>query len=149
MAKYLQEHWRKNKRREREKIRDKTVVTAAFNLEQVLLSPHGSTSAFYYSHRLKSHNSTVTEIDNMNIYLFLFVEWMWSWEGELWSGNSTKKCGNKKSRRKRIHQFICWSMWRAKSELNDDYSVVKCTQCLEIKKNWVNISCAWSFSEWK
>ena len=40
-------------------------VTAAFDLEQVLLSPYGPTGAYYYSRRLKNHNLTFTEIDNM------------------------------------------------------------------------------------
>ena len=51
--------------------KNKDVVTAAFYLEQVLLSPHWPTGAFYYSMRLKNHNLTVTEINNMNTYSFL------------------------------------------------------------------------------
>ena len=34
----------------------KTHLTAAFDLEKVLLSPHGQTSSFYYSRCLKNHN---------------------------------------------------------------------------------------------
>ena len=40
-----------------------SVLTAAFDLEKVLLCPHGPTSSFYYVKRLKLHNFTVTDID--------------------------------------------------------------------------------------
>lgn len=50
------------------------VVTAAFDLQHVLLSPYEPTGAFYYSGRLKSHNLTVTEINNMDIYAYLWSE---------------------------------------------------------------------------
>ncbi len=50
------------------------VVTAAFDLESVLLAPHGQCSSFYYSRRLKNHNLTVTEIDNMCTYAYLWTE---------------------------------------------------------------------------
>ena len=53
---------------------DATTVAAAFDLEQVLLSPYGQTGAFYYSRRLKNHNFTVTEIDTMFTYAFLWNE---------------------------------------------------------------------------
>ena len=50
------------------------VVAAAFDLEQVLLSPYGPTGAYYYSRRLKNHNFTVTELNNMNTYCYLWNE---------------------------------------------------------------------------
>ena len=50
------------------------VVTATFDLEQVLLSPFRPTGAFYYSCRLQNHNLTVTEIDTMKTYAFLWNE---------------------------------------------------------------------------
>ena len=50
------------------------VVTAAFDLEQVLLCPFGATGIFYYSRRLKNHNLTVTEIDNMTTHIYLWNE---------------------------------------------------------------------------
>jgi len=37
-------------------------AAAAFDLEKVLLTPHGQTSSFYYSRRLSHHNFTVTEV---------------------------------------------------------------------------------------
>ena len=39
-----------------ESAQSKTHLTAAFDLEKVLLSPHGQTSSFYYSRCLKNHN---------------------------------------------------------------------------------------------
>ena len=54
---------------------NKNVVTAAFDLEQVLLTPFGSTGAFYYSRRLKNHNLTVTEIDSMKTHAYLWNEY--------------------------------------------------------------------------
>ena len=47
----------------------KRVITGAFDLEQVLLCPHRA-GAFYYSRRLKNHNLTVNEIDNMKTFAF-------------------------------------------------------------------------------
>ena len=59
----------------KEKARNnKEVIAAAFDLEQVLLAPHGQTGAYYYHRRLKNHNLTVTEIDNMKTYAFLWNE---------------------------------------------------------------------------
>ena len=49
-------------------------VAAAFDLEQVLLCPYGPTGAYYYSRRLKNHNLTVTELNNMNTYAYLWNE---------------------------------------------------------------------------
>ena len=40
----------------------------------MLLSPYDPTGSFYYSRRLKSHNLTVTEIDNMTTYAYLWSE---------------------------------------------------------------------------
>ena len=63
----------KNKKKEEaEQIEE--VVAAAFDLEQVLLSPYGGTDAFYYSRRLKNHNFTVTELNTMNTYCYLWNE---------------------------------------------------------------------------
>ena len=53
---------------------NKQTVTAAFDLEQVLLSPYGPTGAFYYSRRLKNHNLTVTEIDTLTTFSYLWNE---------------------------------------------------------------------------
>jgi len=50
------------------------VLTAAFDLEKVLLAPHGQTSSFYYSRRLKNHNFTITDIATMETYCFLWNE---------------------------------------------------------------------------
>ena len=50
------------------------VVTLAFDLQHVLLSPYGPTGAFYFSCRLKSPNLSVTEISNMNTYAYLWSE---------------------------------------------------------------------------
>ena len=49
-------------------------LSAAFDLEKVLLCPHGPTSSFYYSQRLKIHNFTITNIANMQTYCFLWNE---------------------------------------------------------------------------
>ena len=63
--------------KERQKIEASNkadTVTAAFDLEQVLLSPFGQTSAYYYSRRLQNHNFTVTEIDTMATFSYLWNE---------------------------------------------------------------------------
>ena len=52
----------------------KITVTAAFDLEQVLLCPFGAIGAFYYSRTLKNHNLTITEIDSMTTYCYLWNE---------------------------------------------------------------------------
>ena len=57
-----------------ESAQSKTHLTAAFDLEKVLLSPHGQTSSFYYSRHLKNHNFTVTDIASMETYCFLWNE---------------------------------------------------------------------------
>ena len=58
------------------------VVSAAFDLEKVLLVPHGPTSSFYYSKRLKVHNFTVTDITTMKTHCFVWHE------GEAGKGSS-------------------------------------------------------------
>ena len=50
------------------------VVSSAFDLEKVLLAPHGQTSSFYYSKRLKIHNFTVTDITNMETFCYVWHE---------------------------------------------------------------------------
>ena len=57
-----------------ESAQSKTHLAAAFDLEKVLLSPHGQTSSLYYSRRLKNHNFTVTDIPSMETYCFLWNE---------------------------------------------------------------------------
>ena len=52
----------------------KITVTAAFDLEQVLLCPFGAIGAFCYSRRLKNHNLNITEIDSMTTYYYLWNE---------------------------------------------------------------------------
>ena len=49
-------------------------AAAAFDLEKVLLTPHGQTSSFYYSRRLSHHNFTVTELDNMSTWCYFWSE---------------------------------------------------------------------------
>ena len=69
------EQARNLKQKAKEKAKnEKDTVAAAFDLEQVLLSPYGQTSDFYYSRRLKNHNFTITEIDNMNTCCYLWHE---------------------------------------------------------------------------
>ena len=66
---------RQIKREKKEEANEnKDVTTAAFDLEQVLLSPYGPTGAFYYSRRLQNHNLTVTEINTMKTYAYLWNE---------------------------------------------------------------------------
>ena len=60
--------------RKEEAEQDEFTSCAAFDLQQVLLSPFGQTSDFYYSRRLKNHNLTVTEIDCMKTYCNLWHE---------------------------------------------------------------------------
>ena len=49
-------------------------IVVAFDLQKVLLCPHGETSSFYYSRRLKVHNFTVTNINTMETSCFLWTE---------------------------------------------------------------------------
>ena len=51
--------------------KEELIVTAAFDLEQVLLCPIVTTGIFYYSRRIRNNNIIVTEIDNMTVYVFL------------------------------------------------------------------------------
>ena len=60
--------------RKTEATNDISTTCAAFDLQQVLLSPYGQTSDFYYSRRLKNHNLTITEIDSMTTYCYLWHE---------------------------------------------------------------------------
>ena len=53
---------------------EEDVVSAAFDLEKVLLVPHGQTSSFYYSKRLKIHNFTVTDIARMHTFCYVWHE---------------------------------------------------------------------------
>ena len=53
---------------------DDSITCAAFDLQQVLLSPYGQTSDFFYSRRLKNFNLTVTELDSMKTYCNLWHE---------------------------------------------------------------------------
>lgn len=69
--KLAREHKEKMKQ---EACKSKTTLTAAFDLEKVLLAPHGQTSSFYYSRRLKNHNFTITDISNMETYCYLWSE---------------------------------------------------------------------------
>ena len=50
------------------------VLTSAFDLEKVLLCPHGPTSSFYYCKRLKLHNFTLTDIQSMETQCFIWHE---------------------------------------------------------------------------
>ena len=49
---------------------NESVITAAFDLEQKLLCTHGED--FYCSRRLKNHNLTIAQIDNMKTFAFLW-----------------------------------------------------------------------------
>jgi hypothetical protein len=50
------------------------IVTAAFDLQKVLLCPFGQTSSFYYSRRLTNYNFTITELDNMQTACYFWNE---------------------------------------------------------------------------
>lgn len=50
------------------------VLAAAFDLQKVMLCPHGQVSSFYYSRRLANHNFTVTELDNMKTSCYFWNE---------------------------------------------------------------------------
>lgn len=52
---------------------DDTIVIA-FDLEKVLLCPHAPSSSFYYSRRLKIHNLTFTNINNMETTCYVWSE---------------------------------------------------------------------------
>ena len=55
---------------------EENVLVAAFDLEKVLLCPHGQTSSFYYCKRLTLHNFTVTDIVSMKKTMY----YMWQEE---------------------------------------------------------------------
>lgn len=71
-AKIITRKLKEQKKQEAEE--NSNTVAAAFDLQQVLLSPHGPTGAFYYSRRLQNHNLTVTELNNMNTACYLWSE---------------------------------------------------------------------------
>ena len=50
------------------------VVTAAFDMQKVLLLPHGETSSFYYSRRLRVTNLSITELDSMVTRCYIWDE---------------------------------------------------------------------------
>lgn len=60
--------------RKKESEENEEVCCAAFDLQQVLLSPFGQTGDFYYSRRLKNHNFTITEISTMGTWCYLWHE---------------------------------------------------------------------------
>ena len=68
------ENARQVKECKKEEGQKKEVMTAAFDLEKVLLSPYGQTSSFYYSKRLKVHNFTVTDIQDMLTLCYVWHE---------------------------------------------------------------------------
>ena len=53
---------------------DVEMCVAAFDLEQVLLSPYGKASSFYYSRRLINLNLTVTELNTLRTSCYLWNE---------------------------------------------------------------------------
>lgn len=76
------ENARLYKARMKEEGKKSNVIAAAFDLEKVLLCPHGQTSSFYYSKRLKVHNFTITDIASMVTHCFVWHE------GEAQKGSS-------------------------------------------------------------
>ena len=49
-------------------------LAAAFDLQKVLLCPHGQTSSFFYSRRLANHNFTITELESMDTHCYFWNE---------------------------------------------------------------------------
>ena len=54
--------------------RDPLTSGCAFDLQKVMQCPHGNTSSFYYSRRLKNHNFTITDIETMTSECFIWNE---------------------------------------------------------------------------
>ena len=68
------ENAREFKQKKKEEGKKNNVITAAFDLEKVLLCPYGQTSSFYYSKRLKLHNFTITDIEEMVTHCYVWHE---------------------------------------------------------------------------
>ena len=64
----------KNNLKEQAKLQPSKMVVAAFDMQKTLQSPHGDTSSFYYSRRLKTFNFTITNICTMKPYCFIWNE---------------------------------------------------------------------------
>ena len=58
----------------KEAANDATVFVAGFDFQRTLLSPHGKTSSFYFSLRLKNYNFTITNLQSMHTTCFLWNE---------------------------------------------------------------------------
>ena len=63
----------KNKMKEEAKDKSNFAV-ACFDMEKVLLLPHGPTSSFYYAYRLRVANLTITDINSMTTHCYLWDE---------------------------------------------------------------------------
>ena len=50
------------------------IVSAAFDVQKVMLLPHRETSSFYYTRRLRVTNFTITKLNSMDIFCFLWHE---------------------------------------------------------------------------
>ena len=50
------------------------IVSAAFDVQKVILLPHGETSSFYYTRRLRVTNFTITKLNSMDTFCFLWHE---------------------------------------------------------------------------
>ena len=55
-------------------LNDESVVAAVFDFQKTLLCPHGQTSSFYYTRRLKNYNFTITSLSSMKTVCFLWNE---------------------------------------------------------------------------
>ena len=63
------------KKEAKEKARvDKKICVGAFDLEKVLLCPHGEIDLFYYKRRLKQHNFTVTDLVTKDVFCYFWSE---------------------------------------------------------------------------
>ena len=50
------------------------IVSAAFDVQKVMLLPQGETSSFYYTRRLHVTNFTITKLNSMDTFCFLWHE---------------------------------------------------------------------------
>ena len=55
-------------------LEDKTMVTAVFDFQKTLLCPHGESSIFYYSRRLRNYHLTITDVATMETKCLLWNE---------------------------------------------------------------------------
>ena len=118
------------------------VIAAAFDLEKVLLCPHGPTSSFYYSKRLKLHNFTITDIESMMTECFVWHE------GEAAKGSSEiGTCLQMFLRRKKVDTVHFFSDRCGGQNMNRMVMVALHEIFMQTNLKTLSMNFKWSFSK--